>query len=155
RIFDTFSELEYVERVKRDLDGFPFTIGLDERGLPVFTKSQKQQLLPCMPEFVGKMVSKMRSDGAQTAVIYLDVEHEDWCDEFTIIRSCNCNPVLRDHEIEEYYFGQGGAELSCGICGESSIGEVDWDHDLGSPIRLYVGDTVRAYWRLGWVGPLV
>jgi hypothetical protein len=135
--------------VELDVDGFPFTSDLDERGFPVFTKSQKQQLPPYMPDFVEKMMSKMRTDGVHSAVIYLDVEHEDSCDQFTIIKGCNCNPVVRYHKIGEYYFGRHGAEFTCSICDESSIGQIEdyWGFE-NTPVWLDAGGRFMAYWRL-------
>src|SRR5215467_4159409 len=90
------------ECVELHLDEFEGTIALDECGLPLFTKSLKQQLPPYMPELLEKMTRKMRSDGASLAVVAIDVEHEDSCDQFTDIEICNCNAAIRDHKIEEY-----------------------------------------------------
>src|SRR5262245_63573691 len=89
-----------------EIDAFEGKIGLDEHGLPLFTKSVKQQLPPYMPELLEKMTRKMRSDDASLAWVYLDVEHDDGCDQFTDIEICDCNAVIRDHKIEEYVIGE-------------------------------------------------
>jgi len=122
-------------------------IGLDEHGSPLFTESVRQQLPPYMPELVVKMMEKMRSDDGVYAWVYLDVAHENWCTEFAKIESCDCNPVLQDHKIEEY-LGLGYVTWICAFCDESSTGEGGVDRFDGA-YRYWVrdGDREEAYWR--------
>jgi hypothetical protein len=139
--------------IELELDGFEGKIGLDERGLPLFTKSIKQQLPPYMPELLEKMTQKMRSDEASYAWVYLDVEHEDSCDQqFTDIEICNCNAVIRDHKIEEYVIGESWT-LTCTVCNESSTGKMGGtcSDETSITLPLYEGGgKVRDFWRFDY-----
>ena len=130
-----------------ELDGFEGKIGLDERGLPLFTKSMKQQLPPYMPELLEKMTPKMRSDGASFADVAIDVEHEDSCDQFTDVEICNCNAVIRDQKIQMY--GTIESEtMTCTVCNESFTGQPGGtsssEYAIELPLRKH--GQVRSFW---------
>ena len=149
----TFIEDGYAEVY---LQEFWFEINFDERGLPLFTKSVRQQLPTYMTEWLEKMIRKMRSDKAHTAQVSLYVEHEDSCNKFTQVETCNCNAVVRDHRIEEYYFrGSRVGRLTCAVCDASSTGEIRLDSIDETGARYWIEGNPRSYWRFDWPQKLI
>src|SRR5262249_33557771 len=151
-------EIMFKDRcVELTVDESVFKLALDDRGLPLFPESVKQQLPPWMPKEVEETISRMRNV-RQNETHNLDVVHQYWCDELAGIGMCDCDPVLCHYDIRgltEWYEGSWGT-LTCVVCHESSNGRTGLDRVWYNGDRLFEKHWVykdneqdndpRVYW---------
>jgi hypothetical protein len=126
--------------VELNVDGSAFNLSLDERGVPQFPESVKQQLPPYMPEMVEKLIKSKRQSPNQGPA-YMALWHEPWCPELRGTGKCNCNYDLCDLEIGDYS-GISEGKLTCKMCNESSTGE---------KIRYEIVEDENGCWERFWI----
>jgi hypothetical protein len=138
-----------------NVDGSVFKLSLDERGVPQFPESVKQQLPPYMLKAVERVICERRIHG-QNEAWSLGIVHEFWCEELAGIGMCNCDPVLCPSELlglGQWYEGSWG-RLTCVVCHESSNGRMGSDRVMNNGDQLFVKHWVwedglkvgRCFW---------
>jgi hypothetical protein len=126
--------------VELNVDGSVFKLSLDERGVPQFPESVKQQLPPYMPKEVEEIISRM----SKNTVENLDVVHQYWCQELAGIGMCKCDPVLCPSDLRGLWASGEGSwgTYICVVCHASSSGRT------GS---VYVRYNLDSLFQKHWV----